>query len=82
MSIFYNKKKKKIETYSYQINSGWNGTIRENILESGEIVITFKNDKFCTATFPFSGEYTRTGWKLLVEIERKITEIEKEKAGE
>ena len=44
----------------------------------GEIKITFTNEKFVKATFPFTGSYTKAQWNLLAQVSKKITEIEKQ----
>lgn len=56
--------------YTFKINTG----LYEK--ESGQVKITFKDGRFESAAFPFSGNYTRNGWRILAEIEQKITDIE------
>lgn len=44
--------------------------------DQGSVEIYFYDRIFNRVDFPFKGPYTRDQWKLLVEIEQKITEIE------
>lgn len=72
MNLLYGKTKTKEEKFSYQINSGGDLSVKEG----GTITITFRNEKFYEATFPFSGRYTRNGWMILAQINEEIREIE------
>lgn len=60
------------DTYTFQINGGGEFYIEE----SGEVTIIFINGKFSEARFPLEGTYSRNGWRILAEIEKRITEIE------
>ena len=46
--------------------------------ESGIITIIFEKGKFVSAHFPFSGNYTRNGWRILAAISNEIDLIERE----
>ena len=70
--LLYNATKETRETYSFQINSG--GEL--GVEETGTVTITFLNGKFEKCHFPFAGNYTRNGWRILAAIEQKISEIE------
>lgn len=59
-------------TYTFKINGG--GEL--GVKESGQVTITFKDGRFESASFPFSGNYTRNGWRILADIEQKISDIE------
>lgn len=59
-------------TYTFKINGG--GEL--GVKESGQVTITFKDGRFESASFPFSGTYTRNGWRILADIESKICDIE------
>ena len=73
--LLYDPKYEGLETYSFQINVGGELYVEE----SGEVKIVFKNGRFESATFPFSGVYTRNGWRILADIESKIRDIENTK---
>lgn len=72
-NILYNKRQKTIDRFLLEINSGGELNIREN----GIIEIIFEDKKFKEVIFPFSGKYTRNGWRILVAIENEISKIEK-----
>jgi hypothetical protein len=61
----------KIEQFDYIIKDS-------NNLSCGDGVITikFKNEKFDSAHYPFNATYNRDQWKILVEIENIISNIE------
>ena len=73
--IFYDEKIEKTEIFIYQINK--NSMIDGVGIDcGGEIEIVFENDKFSRVQFPFAGSYSRANWKVLAEVEKKISEIE------
>jgi len=74
MSLLYNKKHKKIDTFIFNINSGGEDLVKE----TGEVSIIFLNGKFDQCNFPFTGHYTRNGFRILAEINDKISELEEE----
>jgi hypothetical protein len=78
MGLLYNETNVRKDVYSYKINGGGEFFVHE----SGTVTITFENGKFVSASFPFSGQYTRNGWRILAEINNKIEEIEKKLAIE
>jgi hypothetical protein len=73
--LSYDKQVHKRETYTFTINRGGELFIQEE----GEVVVIFINDKFDSATYPARGTYSRNMWRILSEIEREITKIEKGK---
>jgi hypothetical protein len=72
--LLYDENQELLHTFSYKINSGGN----DDVKETGEVSITFKNGRFELAHFPFNGPYTRNGWRILAAIERRITAIEQQ----
>jgi ABC-type sulfate transport system substrate-binding protein len=74
MAYLYNKQSKKVESFTYELNT----TFYEH--EAGEVIIVFEDEKFARAEFPMKGMYSRTAWRILADIEAAITAIEKEYA--
>ena len=77
-NFLYGKAHERHDFYSYEINSGG----QMGVYETGKITIHFIDGQFSNAHFPFSGTYTRNGWRILAEIERRITAIEESLKGE
>ena len=77
-SAFFDEKIEKTERYIYRINR--NSKVDDILLNcAGEVEIVFVNDKFKSVTYPFGGIYSRGEWKVLAEVEKKISEIEEMK---
>jgi len=72
MEFLYDEKHKRIDTYEYQINGGGVYFVEE----SGRVIIIFEDGKFKSASYPFSGQYSRNAWRILAAINEKINEIE------
>jgi len=72
MNTLYDWEHTRIDIYTAQINSGG----ENNVKEHGTITIEFHDGRFFTASYPFSGTYTRNGWRILAAIEAEITRIE------
>lgn len=70
--FLYNKISERTDTYKMKINQG--GSL--DIKESGWITITFVDGKFKSVKYPFTGPYTRNGWRILAAIEAEISRIE------
>jgi hypothetical protein len=70
ISLLYDAQHERIDNYTYKINC------YNTEPEQGEVRIQFINGIFAKATFPFMGNYTRKGWKILADIERMIHRIE------
>jgi hypothetical protein len=70
--LLYGLEREQRDTYTFKIDSG--GEL--GVIESGQVVITFKDGRFESASFPFGGRYTRNGWRVLSAIEHRISEIE------
>ena len=60
------------DVFKYKINSGGDC----NVKERGPITIRFKDGEFDGCDFPFSGEYSRNGWRILKDVAEKIIELE------
>jgi len=76
MSLLYDKTHIRTDTFTYKINSGGEFSIRE----SGIVTIVFENGRFVKAEFPFTGSYSRNGWRILSAINNEISQIESELA--
>ncbi len=78
MDMLYNETKIRADTYCYEINGGGEFFVQE----SGKVKIVFENKKFVSASYPFfipiTGTFTRNGWRILAEINKKINDIEKQ----
>ena len=67
------EKFKETETKEYQFTLEYK---EGNRMLDQVVFITFKDGVFHECDFAFGGKYTRDQWKILVQIEAKITEIE------
>lgn len=72
MNFLYDRQHKKRDEYLYEINGGGEHRIKEK----GSVLITFEDEEFVKANFPFEEPYTRNQWRILGEIENEITRIE------
>ena len=72
MELLYNEIPTRTDTYCYEINSGGELYVQE----SGQVKIGFDNKEFVRASCPFSGTYSRNGWRILAAINEKIKQIE------
>lgn len=70
--LLYEPRHERLDSFRFKINGGGELGVKED----GEICITFRDGKFEGAKFPFSGNYTRNGWRILAAIESKICDIE------
>lgn len=61
------KKKESTDVYIYQLQESDRTT---------DVKIVFIDGVFSYCSYPMKGEYTRTGWKVLKEIEEAIAELE------
>ena len=75
----FDEKKTVEHTYTFRINalgSHYEPELRD--LPDDNVHIVFRDRKFHSAKFPFSGTYTKAQWQILAAIYNKIEEIEKE----
>ena len=71
-NLLYNEVHTRRDSYRWTINGG--GVFR--VMEIGDVEIVFENGKFVSASYPFTGVYTRNGWRILAAINEKIEIIE------
>lgn len=72
--LLFDRKHTRTDIFTYRI-------IGDNALgvkKDGEVAIHFLNGKFSHVYFPFTGKYTRNGWRILAAIEAEIARLEGE----
>ena len=70
--MLYDREHRREDSYTFSVNSGGAAEVKE----AGIVKIRFVNGKFRDAIFPFSGRYTRNGWRIMAAIEAEIIRIE------
>ena len=74
MGLLYSRRKTTTDTYTFKINTGGG----HGVMEGGEVTVVFKDNKFKSAQYPFSGTHGRNGWRVLGAINDEINRIEEE----